>query len=307
MTPTQCVSIIIPVYNRRDVTLACLNRLQATGVLDWAEAFVIDDGSKDGTAATIAAEHPAVHVLRGDGSLWWSGAIDLGMRTAIKRGAEIVFWLNDDCHVRAGSLALMRDHVSGTGQIAVAQTKAIAGGTLGGWKKTWRGLRPVVVPESQSQRCDTFSGNCVAIPRTVWERIGGPDRKRLPHGFGDTDFGLRAQREGFESIVLGDAICEDFYLRNTEVDSWLFGERTIRDHWKSMRSIKSYYYPPAFWTLCTRHWGAWGVVLFAQPYLKLLLSGILRTIVPRKILTALFARHSKEWRVQQRVREGNNK
>lgn len=35
---------------------------------------------------------------------------------------------------------------------------------------------------------DACRGNCVAVPRTVVERIGSPDSVHLPHYYGDTDY-----------------------------------------------------------------------------------------------------------------------
>ena len=301
MNPTPRTFIVIPVYNRREVTLGCLENLRAGGVLRWAQVIVVDDGSTDGTGEAVTRANPGVVVLKGDGNLWWGGAMKLGMHTAMELGADVIFWLNDDCHARPGALELMRNHSLTTGEIAVAQTMALAGGIFTGWRKTWRGLSSVRVAAGLRESCDTFSGNCVAIPRAVVERIGGPDAKSLPHGFCDPDFGLRARRAGFKATVLGDAICDDQYTRSEMSSSWLLGERSVFAVWRSFRSVKSYYYPPAYWTFCIRHWKWWGIALFVQPYLKLLCHGALRTILPRRVLGMLFGRLSHEWRVQQHL------
>eukprot|EP01031_Cornospumella_fuschlensis_P003875 gene3875-4830_t len=101
--------IIIPVHNRRATTLACLQVLKDQGVLAWATAVIVDDGSTDGTADAIRENHPDTVILPGSGNLWWGGAINLGMQWAYDQGAPQVFWLNDDTHPRPGALRLLFD------------------------------------------------------------------------------------------------------------------------------------------------------------------------------------------------------
>ncbi len=60
------LEIVMPVHNRRALTLGCLRSIDAcdhTG-LD-VHVVVVDDGSTDGTAEAIAAGHPGVEVIRG--------------------------------------------------------------------------------------------------------------------------------------------------------------------------------------------------------------------------------------------------
>ncbi|NEP20169.1 MAG: glycosyltransferase [Leptolyngbya sp. SIO4C1] len=74
--------IIIPVHNRKTVTLRCLNHLAAINDLNNFQVLVVDDSSNDDTARAIRAQYPQVHLVIGSGDLWWTGAIKLGMEYA---------------------------------------------------------------------------------------------------------------------------------------------------------------------------------------------------------------------------------
>ena len=76
------VYIIIPVHNRKEITLKCLDTLKQNGDLDKYYVIVIDDGSTDGTSEAIQSLYPDVIILTGDGNLWWTGAIKKGMEYA---------------------------------------------------------------------------------------------------------------------------------------------------------------------------------------------------------------------------------
>ncbi len=68
--------------------MRCLEALSDAGDLARYHTVVIDDGSTDGTADAIRRKHPEIHIISGDGNLWWTGAIVLGMRFAIQAGAQ---------------------------------------------------------------------------------------------------------------------------------------------------------------------------------------------------------------------------
>ena len=98
------VYIIIPVHNRKEITLKCLETLKQNGDLDKYYVIVVDDGSTDGTSEAIKFLYPDVIILTGDANLWWTGAIKKGMEYAYNKGAEYLIWLNDDCLVTNDSI-----------------------------------------------------------------------------------------------------------------------------------------------------------------------------------------------------------
>ena len=58
--------IVIPVFNRLSFTLACLDSLREQTDQDF-KVVIVDDGSTDGTAATLAKDYPEVKVLLAPG------------------------------------------------------------------------------------------------------------------------------------------------------------------------------------------------------------------------------------------------
>lgn len=295
--------VIIPAHNRRTITLRCLENLRANGDLDSFHLLVIDDGSTDGTAEDILAAYPQAEVVRGDGTLWWTGAIGLGMRRALDAGAEAVFWLNDDCHPHPGALkrllasALQEDHIT------AAQPLTTVGVIFSGFRKTWRGLQSVTCDPASHKDVDACNGNCVCVPRRVVERIGYPDHDAFPQYHGDTDYTLRATRAGIRCVIIGEATCTSETPASVQIESWLLSETPFLTHWRRFSSVKSAYYFPAFFRFTWRHWGGWGGALFCFPYVKLAVMRLARTLIPRRIFLRYFASRSVYWRMQQQANE----
>lgn len=197
--------IVIPVHNRRSTTLSCLQNLRQNGDLARYQVVVIDDGSTDGTGEAIAAEYPEAIVLPGNGQLWWTGTIALGMRYAYDRGGEFFVWLNDDCQPEPGTIAdlvqiCQQDSLSivGCQGVAKEQPQEIR---FGGKIKTWRGYLLRVVEAGQLAPCDLLCGNLVCMSRTVVERVGYPDAIATPHYHGDSLFSIRAQKAGCKLLL----------------------------------------------------------------------------------------------------------
>lgn len=269
------IFIIIPVHNRKSISLACLENLKNFGKLDSHRIVVIDDGSTDGTEEKIRSLYPQVEILNGDGNLWWTGAISWGMEYAYTQGAEYIIWLNDDCELLPETLPALL-------QVCQENSEAITGVqgflkevdnqlSFGGKRKTWKGYR-LIHADKQILPCDLLSGNIVCLPRHVIDVIGYPDTTITPHYGGDSLYLLRAQQAGFQLFV--DA-------RYPALD--LPGESTL--------------YPPSNWLTCpgephrllklvfnpysglswklwlTFNWeayGLWGIIMFLKKYLSIL-------------------------------------
>src|ERR1044071_9943972 len=94
------IYIIIPVHNRLEATRRCLESLR-NQMFTRFQILLVDDGSTDGTSEFVKENYPDVMLLTGDGNLWWTGAINLGIRYALLRGSanDAVLVINNDVEV----------------------------------------------------------------------------------------------------------------------------------------------------------------------------------------------------------------
>lgn len=198
--------IIIPVYNRQEITLACLAGLKQNGDLQRYQVVVVDDGSTDGTAEAIAENYPEVVVLAGDGNLWWTGAISLGMKYASEQGAEYFIWLNDDCLPKSDALPQLVSYMQSHPDTIASASFYIPGATEPDRYSGFQGRQGQSASAGETIEVEGTSGWCVGIPAGVVKDIGFPDAKKFPHYAGDSMYTLKATRAGFQARILGDAI-----------------------------------------------------------------------------------------------------
>lgn len=277
------VYILIPVHNRKVITLACLAQLKQYNALNDYVVVVVDDGSSDGTTEAIHEFYPEVIVLEGDGNLWWTGAIALGMKYAYAQGAKFLIWLNDDCRFAENALKYLvsfcqkcEDTIVGCQGNDVDELTQIA---FGGKRKTWKGYRFIDVPFGHTVSCDLLSGNLVCLPRSIVEKVGYPDADLVPHYGGDSLFLIRAKKAGFQIFV--DRQTEVFNLsRESKLypQNWLLTEGSP---WKLFRLV---FVPQSGlnWRVWLRlNWEAysfWGLVMFVKKYSSILLITLLRCL-----------------------------
>ena len=294
--PPLKTDIVIPVHNRRRVTLSCLAALHKLRVPSWAGIIVVDDGSTDGTGESIREQYPEVILLKGDGHLWWTGAIVLGMKQALARGAELIFWLNDDCTPAISTLERLGSHAAQRQGVAVGQAFTPSGFRYGAYRYSRTGLVPFHALPGEVLPCDAFGGNCVCFPRALIEQVGLPDARHLPHNFGDCDYGLRLQQHGLPIEVLGDAVCTNDDNQHIVSKSWLLSPTPMHKILASFFTVRSTMYPPAAIYFRWRYWGVFGLAWVGYTYVKFFGYWIVRLLVPRRWLLALVSRRSAAWK-----------
>lgn len=266
MAQKESVFVIIPVHNRKSITLSCLAALAQNENLERYFVVIIDDGSTDGTKQAISDSYPEVTVLRGDGNLWWTGAIARGMKYAIEQGAEYVIWLNDDCIPYPNTLSLLvefcRSH---------PDTIAGAAGYLADLnclhETGAQGRKRVAAKPGEVVPVDEMSGHCVCIPGSVMNQIGFPDVKRFPHYHGDSMYILKATRSGFPAYIVGDARVDHRGMIKSKVRDFLEpsqGERSPMTAFKRLfLSKKSFYYlPTQFFYYLEKYGASKGIPIF---------------------------------------------
>lgn len=243
-------ALLIPVYNKLKYTQKCLEdlRKQDEGRLfNWLQVIVIDDGSKDGTEEWIKANFPEVVVLKGDGNLFWTGAMNLGMDHAfsVLKFTYIVLWNNDviteDNYFKQLRDLIQRQPKGMVGsKILTLLDKAIVW-SFGGYfdpetgKKGMLGYFEPDGPEySKEKEVDWCTGMGTLIHRDVMAKIGMMDAKNFPQYFGDMDYSYRAKLAGLPVTISPDLI-----MYNDTVNTGIRVEKGLSSLIRSLTDIRS--------------------------------------------------------------------
>ena len=77
------------------------------------KAYLLDDGSTDGTADAVNKLFSDVTIIQGDGSYFWNEGMRTSFSAALQDGADYYLWLNDDTTLEADALSkLIETHQS---------------------------------------------------------------------------------------------------------------------------------------------------------------------------------------------------
>ena len=206
MNQIKRVAVLMTVHNRKEKTLKCLTNLfvalQRVNASTVFDVYLTDDGSTDGTRADIQTYFPQVHIVEGDGNLFWCrGMIAAWRRALAENDYDGFFWLNNDSYLYPDVFDLI---IEATGEM---EHPAIIGGafvseTTGQASFGAKNNDRIMIPNGQWQRFDQFqlNGNFVFVLKAVVEKIGILDGT-FHHGIGDYDYGLRAKKKGIELLL----------------------------------------------------------------------------------------------------------
>jgi GT2 family glycosyltransferase len=275
------LAVVVPVHNGLDYTTVCLEqvrRLQGPDLM----VIVVDDGSSDGTASYLAKKHPDVHVLPGSGSLWWSGAVNVGCRFAIEQGATRLLLINNDNLQMSPNLIpelerVLHDYGGLAGAVMVedrptGRREVVAAGGRLNWRS--RGIelrdgpREAVVHRVRAEdvECDWLPGAALAFGREVFLDLDGFDARTFPQYRGDVDFTTRARNAGYKCVVTHAA-----WVVNDTTQTWInFGRRlTYREFGLGLVSFRSAYNLRETIRFAWRHCPkAWLIPYLGQFYLR---------------------------------------
>lgn len=206
--------IIIPVFNRWHYTRACLESLRLQTTQDF-RTVVVDDGSTDETAAALARDFSEVEVVTGDGNLFWTAGVNVGIRRALELGADRVITLNNDVVTApdfvAQMLTVADQHptaVLGSLEFDADTGEAIYGGERLDFRTNTRHDLLEEIPAARRTGLHPVTylpGRGLLIPKVVIDKIGLFDEKRLPHYLADFDYTSVARRAGFPVYCNYDA------------------------------------------------------------------------------------------------------
>lgn len=254
-------SIIIVSYNTRDLLRACLESiLRERGDLSL-EVLVIENGSKDGSAAMIREFAPDVTLIEPGRNTWFVGGNNLGIERAT---GKVILLLNPDTVIQPGMLqsmlAYLREHEEvglltcrmlypdGSPQQTCSRvptyTDLLLSYTfLGALLAPWRDARRREMWYSDWQRDTTrpvevAPGSCMLFPAQVLRSLGGfnPDLKLY---FPEDDIALRLKASGYETHFFADALL------------WHYEQSSV----KQVQRLASSIYFDDLMTFCKAHYG----------------------------------------------------
>ena len=104
------IAALMACHNRVACTTKSVRSLKTQAVLGVSlDLFLVDDGSRDGTAQAVRDIFPQATILIGDGTLFWCGGVRWAFEQAIKKHYDFYLWLNDDTTLDQDALARMLD------------------------------------------------------------------------------------------------------------------------------------------------------------------------------------------------------
>ena len=114
-------SIIIPHFNGREHLAVCLGALRRQTITDF-EVLLVDNGSTDGSQATVRADFPDVRLIELGRNTGFTGACNAGRQAA--RG-EIIILLNNDTEVAPDWLAQINDAFARHDEVGIVASKML--------------------------------------------------------------------------------------------------------------------------------------------------------------------------------------
>lgn len=209
------IAAVIANWNGGEENLDCLRSLAANGVRG-ADVVFVDNGSTDGSLERVLAAHPDASVIRNGANLGFGEASNQGARFALERGADAVFFVNNDVVLPDGVVVRLARELERDARLGIVGPRVLyrddptrvwaAGGML-----TWRENLSTLVghgerdgPEHRAVRdVDYVAGCALLATRACLAKVGLFDATYFAY-MEDVDLCLRAKSAGFGVRMVGD-------------------------------------------------------------------------------------------------------
>lgn len=213
MPQPKKIELVIPVYNRREITLQGLRSLRRIDNRNFqTHIIVVDDGSTDGTSAAIEKNFPEVQIIKADGTLHYAAGTNRGISAALERDPDYIVTMNDDAVFHEQFLQRLV-------KTAEANPRSVVGALLLLWNEPHRVFQVDfkwntafggwLQPEdstafdfpSSAFEVEGLAGNCVLFPVEAIRECGLMDEVKFPHGWGDIQYVIRMKRKGWKLLI----------------------------------------------------------------------------------------------------------
>ena len=201
-------SIIIPVFNKVEFTFQCLRSLIQEIDLSEHEIIVVNNASTDETARVLSYFKDIVRVVSNEANMGFVDACNQGGRAA--RGEYLVF-LNNDTVVLEGWLKNLLDTIESDETVGavgslflypdglIQEAGAIVWKDGGAFHYGW-GKSPENRQYVFAREVDYCSGASLLIRKTIFDTLGGFDRRFAPAYYEDVDLCMGVRSLGYKVV-----------------------------------------------------------------------------------------------------------
>ena len=206
-SPAPRASIVIPVFGAFAHTLACLRAIAAHPPAVAFEVIVVDDASLDDSLPKLRAiDGLRVHARTTNG-----GFIKACNEGAAEARGEIMVFLNNDTVPQPGWLDALLATFEAQPDAGLVGAKLLypdgrlqeAGGVVFADGSGWNYGRfddPGDCRYNYLRDADYVSGAAIAIPRALFEQLGGFDARYAPAYYEDTDLAFKVRAAGLRVL-----------------------------------------------------------------------------------------------------------
>ena len=203
----KLVSIIVVTRNRRKVTLACLRSVFKMNYPNF-KVILVDNGSTDGTIATVKKQFPKVKIADAKKNLGLNGGKNLGQKQA--KGKYILF-LDSDIVVDKNFLKELVEVAESDQTIGIVCPKMYyydrknvvwyAGSFVNLLTSRTENVNANQVDKGQFNKIKEtqFAPTAYLVTRAVVKKIKNHNEDFFMT-YGDTDYGFRAREAGFKVV-----------------------------------------------------------------------------------------------------------
>jgi len=211
------------------------------------EVVVINDGSTDGSKEYIYSSYKDIHLLEGDGNLWWTGSINKGAKYAISvlKSDYLLLW-NDDVHPKENYFVIIESLVRKKqftntiigSRIMIKYSKQeiwSVGGHFNKYSGKFGMKDKIIDSASKIVECEWQPGMGTLIPSSIISSLKIQwDEKHFPQYHGDSDFTLQCYSKGVRIITHLDLV-----IYNDIETTGFTQKKNFKDLIEAFTSIKS--------------------------------------------------------------------
>jgi len=214
--PEPKVMVIVLTWNGIHDTLECLTSLSKVDYRN-KEIVVVDNGSTDGTVQAIRSRFPTIALIENDRNLGYAAGNNVGLRHALRTGADQVLLLNNDTVAAPDFLGLLVQALDGRHSVGIAgpmvyyhthpEVIASAGGEID-WRNGATRMRAIDQTDrgqfKEAEFVDFVTGCALLAKAETVKKIGHLDQAFFMY-FEETEWCVRARRAGYHTLFVPQA------------------------------------------------------------------------------------------------------